>query len=180
MKLQVSQYTAMPYELQIANAMIYQPCGLAIHSIIPEAESRDYNAHTFFINNSFVHYRSAKITPTKAGQFVTLWKRNADGPIQPLSAADAFDLCIIATQHANHFGQFIFTKDILSKHGILASTLRDGKRGFRVYLPWDAGLNKQAQKTQQWQLNHFIDLSADQQPDLLKAKHLLQTANNIA
>ena len=33
-----------------------------------------------------------------------------------------------------------------------------GKRAIRVYPPWDNELNKQAQKTQAWQLNYFLEI----------------------
>jgi hypothetical protein len=32
-----------------------------------------------------------------------------------------------------------------------------GKRGFRVYPIWDKPDNKQAEKTQKWQVKHFLD-----------------------
>jgi MepB protein len=40
------------------------------------------------LNGLRVQYRVAKITPTKVGQFVTLWKRVGRGPIQPFDLSD--------------------------------------------------------------------------------------------
>jgi hypothetical protein len=37
-----------------------------------EAESAEYGAYTFELNDLSVRFRVAKITPTKIGQFVTL------------------------------------------------------------------------------------------------------------
>jgi len=121
-----------------------------------EKESREYWACGFKVNNQKVIYRKAKITPKKAGQFVTLWKRSLKGPIEPLHIDDKFDLVIILTELDNEFGQFIFPKPVLVEKGIISSTLKEGKRGFRVYPPWDKAKNKQAIKTQQWQLNYFL------------------------
>ncbi|RYE38879.1 MAG: MepB domain containing protein, partial [Sphingobacteriales bacterium] len=40
-------------------------------------------------------------------------------------------------------------------HDILSGNGKNGKRGFRVYPPWDLTENSQARKTQQWQLEYF-------------------------
>ncbi len=61
--------------------------------------------------------------------------------------------------HSTHSGQFIFPKSILLVKGILSDGEKDGKRGFRVYPPWDKAVNKQAKQTQQWQLQYFTDSS---------------------
>ncbi len=51
--------------------------------IVQDNESQEYGASTFEMNNKIIKFRVAKITPTKVGQFVTFWKRIADGPITP-------------------------------------------------------------------------------------------------
>ena len=53
-------------------------------------------------------------------------------------------------------GQFIFPKELLAKNKIITHNGSDGKRGIRVYPPWDITSSKQAEKTQTWQLNYFI------------------------
>ena len=114
-----------------------------------------------------------KITPTKTGQFVTIWKRNQDGITVPFDVSDDYDFYIIATRKENNFGVFIFPKIILHQKEILSDKVKDGKRGIRVYPPWDKTTNKQAQKTQIWQTKYFLNLSEDCPLDLQKAHELL-------
>jgi hypothetical protein len=83
---------------------------------------------------------------------------------------------MIATQKENNFGVFIFPKIILQEKGILSNqgkNKKNGKRGIRVYPIWDKTMNKQAQKTQNWQLNYFLDISENIEIDLQEAKELL-------
>ena len=137
-----------------------------------EVEGKEYMAYEFKINQLFVKYREAKITPTKIGQFVTLWKRNKKGPIEPFEVSDNIDLFIISTRKGKQFGQFIFPKSILHKMGILSDKNKEGKRAIRVYPPWDQAENKQAIKTQQWQLNYFLELSSNTAIDFTKVNKL--------
>ncbi len=57
------------------------------------------------------------------------------------------------------FGQFIFPKTVLSKYGIISDNKNKGKRGIRIYPPWDKAINKQAKNTQKWQLNYFLEIN---------------------
>ncbi|MBW4360409.1 MepB family protein [Flavobacterium taihuense] len=122
-----------------------------------EPESAEYGACTFTLNNLKIRFRTAKITPTKTGQFVTLWKRINQGPIQPFDSFDPIDLFIISTRKDNQFGLFIFPKSILITKEII-SDKKEGKRAIRVYPPWDSTTSKQAQKTQKWQLDYFLEI----------------------
>jgi len=117
----------------------------------------------------------AKITPTKVGQFVTLWKRIGNGPIQPYDMEDPVELFIVTTTQGNKFGQFIFPKTILYKHDIVSKNNQGGKRAIRVYPPWDIATNKQAQKTQTWQLEYFLDASGNEPIN----KHRAQMLYNL-
>ena len=54
----------------------------------------------------------------------------------------------------------------------LAAEKKDGKRGFRVYPIWDLAINKQAEKTQKWQLNYFVEYN--DKTDLEFVKKLFQ------
>ena len=117
----------------------------------------------------------AKITPTKVGQFVTLWKRIGNGPIQPYAMEDLIELFIIAAAKDNKFGLFIFPKSVLYKHGIIATNSQGGKLALRVYPSWDITTNKQAQKTQAWQLEHFLEVP-DNEPI---NQHRAQTLYNL-
>jgi len=46
-------------------------------------------------------------------------------------------------------------KEIITRNG------KEGKRGIRVYPPWDIATNKQAEKTQNWQSNYFLTIKTD-------------------
>ena len=70
----------------------------------------------------------------------------------------------------NQLGQFVFPKSVLIAKGIISTTTKEGKRGFRVYPSWDVAKSKQAIKTQQWQLDYFWILNED--TDLGKVKAL--------
>ena len=119
-------------------------------------------------------FRTAKTTPTKIGQFVTLWKRVEGGPIQPFDVADPFDLVVVSVRTLAHFGQFVFPKTVLYEQGIVSKDGNGGKRGIRVYPPWDKADNKQAKKTQQWQLLYFFEIYPDQQMDVACVRKLYQ------
>ena len=150
--------------LKIGDFEITQP--------IIESESSEYGACTFVLNNLNIRFRTAKITPTKTGQFVTLWKRINRGPIQPFDSSDSIDLFIISTKKDSLFGYFIFPKSVLINKQIV-SDKKEGKRAIRVYPPWDITTSKQAQKTQKWQLDYFLEINHDQKLDLKRAKFLL-------
>ena len=140
-------------------SLVYNPCGLICSQPVKEPESTEYGAHTFILNDFSIRFRVAKITPTKIGQFVTLWKRIGNGPIQPYDISDPVDFFIISTRKDSNFGQFVFPKSVLSEQGVLSIYGQGGKRGIRVYPPWDQTLNRQAQNTQKWQIKYFIELS---------------------
>ena len=107
-------------------------------------------------------FRKAKITPKKVGQFVTLWKRNADKQTEPFDENDLVDYYIIATEDDSKLGFYIFSKSVLIEKNILSTQNKEGKRGFRVYPDWVKPENKQAEKTQNWQQNYFIEIRNNQ------------------
>jgi len=147
---------------------IYEKCGFKISEIIPEKESAAYSAYDLKINSLSVKFRTSKITPTKTGQFVTLWKRIENGPIAPFNSADKIDFVIVSCRDNKNFGQFIFPKSELIKKGIFTDK-KEGKRAIRVYPPWDIATNNQAKKTQEWQLNYFLNLENELDCDLIKS-----------
>ena len=57
---------------------------------------------------------------------------------------------------------------------IVSTDLIKGKRAIRVYPPWDEVTSKQAQKTQKWQLDYFIDITTNEKLDLECTKALYQ------
>lgn len=152
-------------DLLTTQTLIYDACGIAYTQPIAEAESADYSACTFAVNGMEARFRVAKTTPTKTGQFVTLWKREGKGPIQPFDVADPVELFIISTRKGNELGQFVFPKEVLLQQDIVSLNNQGGKRAIRVYPPWDVTTSKQAQRTQQWQLNYFVHIPANQPVD---------------
>lgn len=138
---------------------IYKKLNYSYTTPQPENESKEYDACTFKLNGLKVIFRSARITPTKVGQFVTIWRRNQEGVTQPHEITDPFDLIIISVLKDEKAGHFIFPKSVLAEQGVISTPGKEGKRGIRVYPPWDITINKQAQKTQKWQLNYFVNLN---------------------
>lgn len=153
-----NEINSLPKDLIIAKEQVYDRCNLHCTPPQPEAESADYNAFDFNFGESPIKFRAAKITPTKTGQFVTLWKRNEKGTIEPFDFADTIDFVIVSVRKDDLLGQFIFPKAILLEKGIFSTATKEGKRATRVYPPWDEANSKQAQKTQQWQLNYFYKI----------------------
>ncbi|MEV6560656.1 MepB family protein [Nocardia sp. NPDC051756] len=143
-------------DLLDAKTLVYDPCGFACSAPVPEAESAAYAAHSFTVDGRAIRFRAAKTTPTKVGQFVTVWKRSAGGPIQPFDVTDLVDLFVISTRDGDRLGQFVFPADMLRARGVLSVDGAGGKRGFRVYPPWVETTNRQATNSQAWQLDHFL------------------------
>ena len=150
-----------PQKLEETSKLVFEKLDLKIQNLVIEKESQEYSAAQFELNSLKIIFREAKITPTKIGQFVTLWKRIDNKPIQPLEINDNFDLVVINCKTTTNFGQFVFPKNILLEKGYLQSQSKKGKLGFRVYPSWDKTMNNQAQKTQNWQLNYFIEIPFD-------------------
>lgn len=138
---------------------VYDKCGLEISGFTLEKESTEYAACRFELSGRMIICRSAKITPKKVGQFVTFWKRNGAGPIEPLHETDLLDFYVVNVQSENQVGQFVFPKSVLIKKGIISTERKEGKRAFRVYPKWDLPKSKQAERTQKWQLDYFFELN---------------------
>jgi len=168
------QKDAMHHELVEVLNRVYTPSGFECSQPVMERESVEYCAYRFELNNFFVLFRVAKITPTKIGQFVTLWKRLQKGPIQPYDSTDSVDFVIVNTRNKDRFGQFIFPKAVLCQHGVFSINGDGGKRAIRVYPPWDMAVNQQAKKTQKWQLQFFLEIPKNSEADLARAKLLYQ------
>ena len=149
---------------------VYSNCGLEISHIEVEQESKEYQACRFKLNELNIVCRKAKITPKKSGQFVTFWKRNGSGPIEPFSDTDKIDFYVVNIQTEKEIGQFVFPKSILIKKGILTTDKKEGKRAFRVYPSWDIVTSKQAKQSQKWQLSYFYEIN--EKTDFRKVKEL--------
>lgn len=169
----MTSVSAAPHpELARTQALVYQPAGLALADVQVEAESAEYGAARFVLDGRPVRFRVARITPTKIGQFVTLWKRIDGGEIQPFDAADADQLFIVTVRRGEDFGQFVFPKAALRRHDVIALDGRGGKRAMRVYPPWDRPASRQAEKTQQWQADYFLAIPGDGRVDTARAAKL--------
>jgi hypothetical protein len=146
-------------DLELADNLIYKKLGFSLENFVYENESQEYAAATFTLNNHRILFRESKITPTKTGQFVTLWKRINHDPIQPFDISDPIDFVIVSVRSKNNIGQFIFPKKILCDKNIFAKNNKGGKRAMRVYAPWDDANSKQALSTKKWQSSFFININ---------------------
>ncbi|GGR15607.1 MepB family protein [Streptomyces netropsis] len=164
--------TTIHGDLLAAKTLVYDPSGFSCSDPVPEAESAEYAAHEFTLDGRSVRFRVAKTTPTKVGQFVTVWKRSAGGPIQPFDAADPVDLFVVSARDGDRFGQFVFPREVLRERGIVSTEGAGGKRAFRVYPPWVTTTNRQAGSTQKWQTEYFLPVPGDGSVDRDRARAL--------
>ncbi len=142
-------------ELLQVKELVYDKCNFEFSNLVIDSESQEYQACSFNINSFQIIHRLSKITPTKVGQFVTIWKRNSKGITTPFDVSDNFDFIIITSKSDENLGQFVFPKSVLLEKGIISNNNTSGKRGIRVYPPWDIPTSKQAEKTQNWQIKYF-------------------------
>ena len=161
-------------DLLVAKELVYDKCGFNLTELKLNSESKEYGACSFRLNGKSIQHRVSKITPTKTGQFVTIWKRNEDGITEPFDILDDLDFIIITSKSGNNFGQFIFSKSVLADKGIITRNGKEGKRGIRVYPPWDIATNKQAEQTQRWQADYFLTIKNHNATDLNLTKKLLK------
>ncbi len=152
---------SIPLDLITAIELAYEPNGLICMNFVKEGESQEYSAYVFDMNHLRIKYRTGKITSTKIGQFVTLWKRINDGEILPHDLSDPIDLFIVSVRDGEHFGQFVFPKHVLFEKGVVSKDGKGGKRAIRIYPPWDITESKQAKSTQAWQLEYFLEIPAN-------------------
>ncbi len=163
----------MDNNLNQIKTKVYDKCSFEISDFKFEPESKEYDASRFELSGRNILSRNAKITPKKVGQFVTFWKRNRYGIIEPFSESDRIDFYVVNVRIENEFGQFVFPKSVLIKKGIISTQKKEGKRAFRVYPKWDVVKNKQAEQTQKWQLNYFYEINNS--IDLKKVSELYET-----
>lgn len=160
-------------DLKTAKELVYDFCNFDFANPKLNTESIEYAACSFELNGKIIQHRVSKITPTKTGQFVTIWKRNQDGITAPFDLSDELDFIIITARSGDNFGQFIFPKSVLADKGIITQNSKTGKRGIRVYPPWDIPKSKQAERTQSWQTNYFLTIKTNGLTDFDLAKNLL-------
>lgn len=125
----------------------------------PEEQGSDYEAGRILIDGASWRIRTARITPTKPGAFVAVWRRSADGTTEPFDDADDCAGLLVFVSDGPRFGAFRFDRAHLTELGILRSGAAAGKRGFRLYPAWCTRLNPQATRTQHAQARAFTDLT---------------------
>ena len=160
-------------DLQLAEKLLYSKCGFQLQNLVWNSESTNYGACSFELNIYKIQFRVANITPTKIGQFVAIWKRNKEGITAPFDVGDSLDFMIISVRDSENFGQFIFPKSVLIAKGIVSQNEKGGKRGIRVYAPWDKPTNKQAMQTQAWQVHYFVEIRENLPVDVKLVKSIL-------
>jgi hypothetical protein len=156
---------------------VFSPAGLTREDVRPDVDGLDYDGIEYTVSGLRIVGRFARITPTKNGAFVAVWRRAADGGTRPFEVADPFDAFTIAVREGASFGLFVFPKAALVGYGVVSAgrsgavpddgggdgtRLRTsiGKRGFRLYAPWVAPSSRQAERSQAQQAPHFLDLTA--------------------
>lgn len=148
-------------ELLQVKELVYEKYDFEFSNLIIDSESEEYQACSFKLNSFQVIHRLSKITPTKIGQFVTIWKRNNIGTTAPFDVSDNFDFIVITSKSDKNLGQFVFPKVVLLEKGVISKNNTSGKRGMRVYPPWDVPSSKQAEKTKSWQTKYFYSINKD-------------------
>ncbi|MFW3591324.1 MepB family protein [Staphylococcus caprae] len=138
------------------------------YNIISEEQwNTEYEAMDLKLNHTFCKSRLAKKTPKKSGYFVTLWIKDKTHINQPFDYQNFPEKLIVNVIDNYKRGQFVFSKDLLLKKGILSHDEKKGKMAFRVYPVWETNLNTTALKTQKWQCNYFIDLTKNIKKELV-------------
>ncbi len=145
--------------LDIQNEIIAHS-GFRVNGVpVRESESEEYGAVQFNLDGKSIAFRVAKKTPTKVGQFVTIWKReNPTDEITPYDIEDAVGYVFVSVFDKSHKGFFVFEKTLLGKKGIMSVKGKGGKRAIRVYAPWVDTISTQAKVTQKWQVQNFVSL----------------------
>ena len=159
-------------ELKALKELIYDKCGFALTSLKIYKESAAYGACSFELDGRKIEFRISKITPTKTGQFVTVWKRNEEGITTPFDSTDDIDFLVITSKSGDKMGQFIFPKSVLIDKGIVSRNGKGGKRGIRIYPLWDVTTNRQAEETKKWQIKYFLPIELNNSTDLDLARKL--------
>lgn len=82
----------MTTPLEKLQTLLFSNLGLVISNLHQEQESKEYFGCNFQLNSFQIKFRKSKVTPTKVGQFVTLWKRNPiSKETEPFTSEDTSD-----------------------------------------------------------------------------------------
>lgn len=151
---------------------LFEWLGVEFSGAVTEATNSEYGAIVAEIGCGTARFRVGKVTPTKVGLFVTVWRRAGDGSTEPFAAEDGTDVLVVTVREGKRFGEFVFPTSALAEHGIVSTAGRGGKRGFRVYPPWSVTATGQASRSQAWQCEFFLDLHDARRIDLVRARRL--------
>jgi hypothetical protein len=66
---------ALNSNLKVVKELCYDKCGFKLTRLKINSEGIEYGACSFELDGQKIIGRVSKITPTKTGQFVTIWKR---------------------------------------------------------------------------------------------------------
>jgi hypothetical protein len=145
-------------------------------SLAVETDNADYGAVLCRFRQLSVRFRVGKVTPTKVGLFVTVWRRSRHGSTEAFPAEESIDVLVISAREGSRFGIFVFPTSALVEHGIASVGGAGGKRGFRLYPPWSAALNPQATRSQSWQCRYFLEIGDGSDVDANRVRHLFDAA----
>lgn len=135
-----------------------------------EEQNSDYESGVARIRNELWRIRTARITPTKPGAFVAVWKRGEGGSTRPFTADESMSGLLVFVEEQERFGVFQFTKAHLVSLGYVSSDVHPGKRGFRVYPAWCTDLNPQASRRQRAQGPAFAEITPTTARDHFSAR----------
>mmetsp|Transcript_15304 Transcript_15304/g.41928 ORF Transcript_15304/g.41928 Transcript_15304/m.41928 type:complete len:181 (+) Transcript_15304:105-647(+) len=169
----------MESALRLYRRAIIQRTGQIVSRVSPDPESKEYGGGHLDLDGIRCYFRKAKITPTKKGQFVTLYERSAEtNKIEPikLNSAKSHKVIIFCVE-GDHCGQFVFSPEVLEQAGVLSSNRQKGKLSFRVYPPWVKPDNKTADAARRWQVPHFVPASSS--PGAIKRKFEACTEKDV-
>ena len=132
-----------------------------VRSVVPEEQNSDYESGIADLGGERWRIRTARVTPRKPGAFVALWTRDDTGTTVPFPGEDASSGVLVFVSEGERRGVFRFTAEHLRGLGITTTSRHPGKRGFRVYPSWSAGLTPRAAATQEAQASAFRELPAN-------------------
>lgn len=151
---------------------LFDGLGVECSPAVSEPDNAEYGAAVSDVGRSTIRFRVGKLTPTKVGLFVSVWRRGAGGSTEPFPAEDDVDALVVVAREGDRFGAFVFPNEVLATRGVVSVRGAGGKRGFRVYPPWSATSSPQAKRSQGWQCDWFLDLSDGAAVDLQRAGRL--------
>lgn len=172
-----AQLPGMTRDLLAVKELVYDRCEFRCSIPEPDDENSAYDAYSFSLETKRIKSRAGKLTPTKTGLFVTFWKRAKDGSTQPFGIEDPFELFVVSARNGTHFGQFVFPVKVLAEQKVISVKGKGGKRGFRIYPPWDQVTSSQAQFSQTWQTKYFFKIGDGNNVDLDRARALYATGS---